>query len=85
MGHESAKNEWAHFLSDGPKVVEADGFQAAGQIWPDVGFVYGLLRSHKQVFDQTKDAYVYSAFWWRRYLPALNVCAPRCLFVLAAC
>jgi hypothetical protein len=47
--------------------------------------VYGLLRSHKQVFDQTKDAYVYSAFWWRRYLLALNVCAPRCLFVLAAC
>jgi len=24
--------------------------------------VYGLLRSHKQVFDQTKGAYVYSAF-----------------------
>ena len=29
---------------------------------------------------QTSDAYVYSAFQWRRYLPALNVCAPRSLY-----
>ena len=29
---------------------------------------------------QTSDAYVYSAFQWRRYLPALNVCAPRRLY-----
>jgi hypothetical protein len=29
---------------------------------------------------QISDAYVYSAFRWRRYLPAHNVCAPRCLY-----
>ena len=33
-----------------------------------------------EFFDQTKGAYVYSAFWWRCYLLALNVCAPRFLY-----
>jgi hypothetical protein len=27
--------------------------------------------------DEMSDAYVYSAFWWRRYLLALYVCALR--------
>jgi hypothetical protein len=29
--------------------------------------------------DQITDAFVYSAFCWRRYLPAQYVCALRCL------
>jgi hypothetical protein len=29
---------------------------------------------------QISDAYVYSAFQWGRYPPALNVCAPRFLY-----
>ena len=36
-------------------------------------------------FHQNKGAYVYSAFWWRCYLLALNVCAPGCLYEVAAC
>ena len=38
----------------------------------------------QQSIDQNKNAYVYSAFWWRRYLLALNVCAPRHLYESAA-
>ena len=39
----------------------------------------------QQPIDQNKDAYVYSAFWWRRYLLALNVCAPRYLYESVGC
>jgi hypothetical protein len=47
----------------------------------NVRFVSGLLQLSKQILgNQSQDAYVSSAFRWRRYLPAHNVCAPRFLF-----
>ena len=54
-------------------------FRSNFAITTAVRFVYGLLQSSKQFLNQNSDAYVYLAFWWRRYLLAHYVCALRFL------